>query len=45
MMAMANNPDYLETTWNKVQTIMTNQGKLDRKTRDIVALTEVDPIF
>ncbi len=37
--AMANNPDYLETTWNKVQAIMTQQGKLDSKTKDIVALT------
>jgi AhpD family alkylhydroperoxidase len=37
--AMANNPDYLETTWNKIQAIMTKQGKLDSKTKDIVALT------
>ncbi len=37
--AMANNPDYLETAWNKVQAIMTKQGKLDSKTKDIVALT------
>ncbi len=36
---MANNPDYLETTWNKIQAIMTKQGKLDSKTKDIVALT------
>ena len=36
---MANNPDYLDTTWNKVQAIMTKQGKLDSKTKDIVALT------
>ncbi len=37
--AMANDPDYLEATWNKIQTIMTRQGKLDSKTKDIVALT------
>ena len=37
--AMANNPEYLETTWNKVQAIMTRQGKLDSKTKDIIALT------
>ncbi len=37
--AMANNPEYLDTTWKKVQAIMTKQGKLDSKTKDIVALT------
>ena len=37
--AMANNPDYLEITWKKIQSIMTVQGKLDNKTKDIVALT------
>ena len=37
--AMANTPGYLEATWNKVQAIMTTQGKLDSKTKDIIALT------
>ncbi len=37
--AMANNPDYLEITWKKIQAIMTRQGKLDSKTKDIIALT------
>jgi AhpD family alkylhydroperoxidase len=37
--AMANNPEYLDITWKKVQSIMTRQGKLDSKTKDIVALT------
>jgi AhpD family alkylhydroperoxidase len=37
--AMANNPDYLEISWNKIQTVMTKQGKLDSKTKDIIALT------
>ncbi len=37
--AMALNPDYLELTWNRVQSIMTTKGKLDKKTKDIVALT------
>ncbi len=37
--AMANNPEYLETSWNKIQAIMTRQGKLDSKTKDIIALT------
>jgi len=36
---MANNPEYLDITWKKVQSIMTKQGKLDSKTKDIVALT------
>jgi AhpD family alkylhydroperoxidase len=37
--AMANNPEYLENAWGKIQGIMTKQGKLDSKTKDIVALT------
>ncbi|MEE8484152.1 MAG: carboxymuconolactone decarboxylase family protein, partial [Nitrospinota bacterium] len=37
--AMANNPEYLVTAWEKIQAIMTRQGKLDNKTKDIVALT------
>lgn len=37
--AMANNPEYLKATWGKVQTIMTRQGKLDSRTKDIIALT------
>ncbi len=37
--AMANKPEYLNTTWKKIQAIMTKQGKLDSKTKDIIALT------
>ena len=37
--AMANNPDYLDITWKKVQSVMTKQGRLDSKTKDIIALT------
>jgi AhpD family alkylhydroperoxidase len=37
--ALAGNPDYLEMTWNKVQAVMGEDGKLGRKTKDIVALT------
>ena len=37
--AMALNPDYLELTWNRVQAIMNKEGKLDKNTKDIVALT------
>ncbi len=37
--AMGNNPEYLDITWKKIQTVMTKQGKLDSKTKDIVALT------
>ena len=37
--AMANRPEYLDTTWKKVQAIMTKKGKLDSKTKDIFALT------
>ncbi len=37
--AMANNPEYLETSWKKIQAVMTKPGQLDSKTKDIVALT------
>jgi AhpD family alkylhydroperoxidase len=37
--AMALNPDYLELTWNRVQAVMNKEGKLDKKTRDIIAFT------
>jgi len=37
--AMALNPDYLELTWNRVQSIMTVEGRLDKQTKDIIALT------
>lgn len=37
--ALAGNPDYLEMTLQKVQTVMGKDGKLGRKTKDIVALT------
>ncbi len=37
--AMANKPEFLETSWNKIQAVMTNQGKLDSNTKDIIALT------
>lgn len=36
---MANNPDYLEVSWKKIQIVMSKQGKLDSKTKDIIALT------
>jgi alkylhydroperoxidase/carboxymuconolactone decarboxylase family protein YurZ len=35
---MASKPDYLEANWNKVSTIMINPGKLDRLTKEIIAL-------
>ncbi len=36
---IANNPSYLEITWKKIQDIMSKSGKLDNKTKDIIALT------
>jgi AhpD family alkylhydroperoxidase len=35
--AMANNPEYLEASWNKIQAAMSSKGKIDNKTKDIVA--------
>ena len=37
--ALAGNPDYLESTWRKVQEVMGEDGKLGMKKKDIVALT------
>lgn len=37
-MALAVNPDYLEITWKRVQAVMGEDGKLGKRTKDIVAL-------
>ena len=36
---MASKPEYLEANWNKVRTVMIEPGKLDRLTKEIIALT------
>ena len=36
---MARNPAYLEASWNKIQAIMGQTGKLDDLTKAIIALT------
>ncbi len=36
--AMASNPDYLEANWRKVKAIMFASGKLDRMTKEIIAV-------
>lgn len=35
---MAVNPAFLEANWNKVQAVMAAPGKLDRLTKEIVAV-------
>ncbi len=35
---MASKPDYLEANWNKVKAVMVQPGKLDRLTKEIVAV-------
>lgn len=35
---MAANPGYLEANWNKVKAIMFASGKLDRLTKEIIAV-------
>ncbi len=35
---MATNPDYLEANWNKVKAVMVGSGKLDRLTKEIIAV-------
>ena len=36
--AMAAKPDYLEANWRKVRAVMLAPGKLDRLTKEIVAV-------
>ncbi len=35
---MASKPDYLEANWNKVNAVMIKPGKLDRLTKEIIAV-------
>lgn len=35
---MAPNPDYLEANWSKVKAVMVAEGRLDRLTKEIVAV-------
>ena len=35
---MASNPDYLEANWAKVKAVMFAPGKLDRLTKEIIAV-------
>ena len=35
---MATNSDYLEANWNKVKAVMFASGKLDRLTKEIIAV-------
>ncbi len=36
---MAAKPGYLEANWNKVKTVMVERGKLDRLTKEIIAVS------
>ena len=36
---MAVKPGYLEANWNKVKSVMVQTGKLDRMTKEIIAVT------
>lgn len=36
---MAAKPTYLEANWNKVKAVMVQPGKLDRLTKEIIAVT------
>ena len=35
---MGSKPDYLEANWNKVKTVMIEAGRLDRLTKEIIAV-------
>ena len=36
--AMASNPDYLEANWHKVKAVMFQSQRLDRQTKEIIAV-------
>jgi alkylhydroperoxidase/carboxymuconolactone decarboxylase family protein YurZ len=36
---MAAKPDYLEASWHRIKTIMQTPGKLDKLTKEIIAVT------
>jgi alkylhydroperoxidase family enzyme len=36
--AMAHKPSYLEANWNRTKTIMQEPGKLDKLTKEIIAV-------
>jgi alkylhydroperoxidase/carboxymuconolactone decarboxylase family protein YurZ len=36
---MAAKPGYLEANWNKVKAVMVEPGRLDRMTKEIIAVT------
>jgi alkylhydroperoxidase/carboxymuconolactone decarboxylase family protein YurZ len=35
---MAVNPSFLEANWNKVRIVMSDSGKLDRMTKEVIAV-------
>lgn len=35
---MARKPGYLEANWNKVKAVMVGEGKLDRLTKEVIAV-------
>jgi alkylhydroperoxidase/carboxymuconolactone decarboxylase family protein YurZ len=35
---MASNPSYLDANWQKIKTVMNRQGRLDRLTKEIIAV-------
>jgi alkylhydroperoxidase/carboxymuconolactone decarboxylase family protein YurZ len=37
--AMATKPGFLEANWNKVKAVMVEPGKLDRLTKEIIAVS------
>jgi alkylhydroperoxidase/carboxymuconolactone decarboxylase family protein YurZ len=36
--AMASKPSYLEANWNRIKTVMQQPGKLDKLTKEIIAV-------
>ncbi len=36
--AMASKPSYLEANWNRIKTVMQEPGKLDKLTKEIIAV-------
>lgn len=36
--SMAQKPEYLEANWNRVKAVMVSEGRLDRLTKEVIAV-------
>ena len=41
---MTPNPPYLEANWHKVKTVVVETGELDRLTKEIIAVAQIETV-